>query len=80
MNTATHTNTAAAAPLPHGKMEVLDYINSTIRSLVRTGGMDSAETEQIAITTLADLCRLKIVQAREHWIGYAAKYAATLIH
>ena len=78
MNTATHTNTAT--PVPHGSMEVLDYIHTTIRSLVRTGGMDSAETEQIAITALADLCRLKIVQAREHWIGYAAKYAATLIH
>jgi hypothetical protein len=80
MNTATHTNTAAAAPLPHGKMEVLDYIHTTIRSLVRTGGMDSAETEQIAITALADLCRLKIPQARELWIRYAATYAETLIH
>ena len=78
MNTATHTQTPV--PVPHGSMEVLDYIHTTIRSLVRTGGMDSAETEQIAITALADLCRLKIVQAREHWIGYAAKYAETLIH
>ena len=78
MNTATHTNTAT--PVPHGSMEVSEYIQSTIQCLVRTGGTDTAETEQIAITTLADLCRLKIVQAREHWIGYAAKYAASLIH
>jgi len=78
MNTATHTQTPV--PVPHGSMEVLDYIHTTIRSLVRTGGMDSAETEQIAITALADLCRLKIGQAREHWIGYAAKYAASLVH
>ncbi len=78
MNTATHTNTAT--PVPHGSMEVLDYIHTTIRSLVRTGGMDSAETEQIAITALADLCRLKIPQARELWIRYAATYAETLIH
>ena len=61
-------------------MEVSEYIQSTIQCLVRTGGTDTAETEQIAITTLADLCRLKVGQAREHWIGYAAKYAASLIH
>ena len=42
--------------------------------------MDTAETEQIAIVTLSDLCRIKIGQAREQWISYAATYARTLIH
>ena len=78
MNTATHTNTAT--PVPHGSMEVSEYIQSTIQCLVRTGGTDTAETEQIAITTLADICMLRITQARELWIRYAATYAETLIH
>lgn len=73
VNTQAQARTPVQAPQKtNDRPTVSEAIDDTIACLWQSGGHDSSETEQVAIATLAELCRLKLSKARELWIRYAA--------
>lgn len=66
------TTSVQAPQKTNDRLTVSEAIDDTIACLWRSGGHGSSETEQVAIAALAELCRLKLSQARELWIRYAA--------
>ncbi len=81
MNTATQAQLPAFQPptRTNGSLPVETYIETVIAQLVRSGALDSAISESLAIRSLATACRLTLLQAAYQWVGYAAKYNATLV-
>lgn len=57
----------------NGSPTVSEHVQDTIGALIRAGGMDTLETEQIALATLRDLCRLTARQAENLWIQYTSQ-------
>lgn len=81
MNTVTQAQlpTFQPATRTNGPLTVTEFVEDTIAQLVRSGGLDSAISESLAIRSLATACRLTLLQAAYQWVGYAAKYNATLV-
>ena len=81
MNTVTQAQLPAFQPVTrtNGPLTVSEHIETVIGQLVRSGALDSAISESLAIRSLATACRLTLLQAAYQWVGYAAKYNATLV-
>lgn len=79
MNTAAQLPTFQPTTRTNGPLTVSEHIENVIAQLVRSGGLDSAISESLAIRSLAKACRLTLLQAAYQWVGYAAKYNATLV-
>ena len=81
MNTVTQAQTPTFQPVTrtNTNIPVLDYVSAIIGELVRAGALFDLVTENIAIRQLAEACKIKELQAREAWIEYMTKNAATLV-